>query len=109
MFQLSSLWVIQILRDCPVSDFLDSFINYKKRDKKPFARSDRIAESISNLDIQSCGRENSMDQVLESSSVNALQLVGSDNLHIGHEKSRVEPGVGNSPLNIAACHPDLMN
>ena len=49
-----------------------------------------------------------MDQVLKPSAVDVEQLIGGDDLDVGHEERRVYPGIGDPPRDIAAGHADLV-
>ena len=44
--------VINVLGDCPVLYALDHFVDNKKRNEEPLARSDRIAKAIPDFNIQ---------------------------------------------------------
>ena len=83
-------------------------IDHEERNKEPFARDDRLPETILDLDVEPGRAEDAMDQVLKPGAVDVVQLVGGDDLDVGHQKRRIEPGIGDPPRNVAAGDADLV-
>jgi len=108
LYQPRGIWVIDISGDCPVPDLLNCLVDHEQRHEEPFARDDRLAEAILDLDVKTGGAEDPMDQVFKPRTVDVKQLVGGDGLDLGHEEGRIELGIGKAAGNVAAGHADLV-
>src|SRR3546814_10750869 len=92
------------------SDVCSSDLNIydKHRHEEPFARDDRIAEAVLDLDVEPRRIEDVVDQVFELHAVDVVERVGGDDLHVRQQKGRVQSGIGDALGDIAAGDADLV-
>ena len=60
-----------------------------------------MAEAILDLDLETCGVEEAVNEVFQLAAVDVVELVGGDDLNIGQKEGRLEPCAGDAVLNTA--------
>ena len=68
------LGIIPIIRDRSVFDALDRLVDYEKRNNEPFARNDRIAEAVLDLDVEPRWIKDAMDEIFQPRSADVVKL-----------------------------------
>src|ERR1700683_2704635 len=72
LYQRRQLRVICKARNRTVPDLLDDFVDYEKRNEKPFTRDHRLSEAILDFDVQAGGAEDTVYQVLKLGPVDVV-------------------------------------
>lgn len=102
------LRIINIAGDCIIPDALHRIVNHKTGHEEPFARHDRIAETILDFNIRPGWTEDTMDQIFQPDAIDVVERVGSDNLDIRHKEGCIEPGIGKTAGNLATGYANLV-
>lgn len=92
-----------------VADSSDDLVDDGQRDQKPFPRSDGLAESVEDLDVKAHPIQHPVDQGLEARTVDVIQLVGGDDIHVSKEVGGIVGGAGNAGFDRAAGDADLVD
>src|SRR3954471_6015723 len=97
-----------VLRDGTRLDARDGFIDDKKRDQEPFARTDEVAEPVRHFDVELRAIKDAMDHVFKLDPIDVVKLVGSDDFDVRKEKSGIDLRTRNASFDLAACDANLV-
>jgi len=67
-----------------------------------------LTEAIFDLDVLTGAFEDAVKEILKRHTINAVKLVGGDDLHISHQEGRVQYCIGHPFFNDATGYTDLV-
>lgn len=78
--------MVDIFGDGSVLDPIHSFVDCEQRHKEPFSGNDRVSEPVSDPDVHLRWFKDPVDQVFQLGAIDVVQIVGRDDLDIGHQE-----------------------